>query len=66
MLVDLRSKNLTGKAAERALNRAGMINTVIASPADESLLARVRREARELALTFPLYPIAEGALTENE
>jgi glycine hydroxymethyltransferase len=106
MLVDLRSKNITGKAAERALDRAGitvnkntvpketqspfvtsgirigtpavttrgmregemrriadLINSVITAPADESVLARVRDEVRELAAAFPLYPVA--ALTTD-
>jgi glycine hydroxymethyltransferase len=109
MLVDLRNKNITGKAAERALDQAGitvnkntvpketqspfvtsgvrigtpavttrgmregemrriadLIATVIAAPADESVLKKVRTVVRELAGAFPLYPVVEGALTDNQ
>ncbi|MDA1081977.1 MAG: serine hydroxymethyltransferase [Gemmatimonadetes bacterium] len=98
MLVDLRSKGLTGKAAEEALDKAGitvnkntvpketqspfvtsgirigtpavttrgmglaemdeiagLINTVLAAPADAAVHATVRTAVRILAGRFPLY-----------
>jgi len=101
MLVDLRSKNLTGKAAEKALDAAGItvnkntvpketqspfvtsgirigtpavttrgmreremgriaqfIDAVLAAPEDAATAQRVRREVREFAEAFPLYPAA--------
>ena len=99
MLVDLRNKGLTGKAAEKALDAAGItvnkntvpketqspfvtsgvrigtpavttrgmrepemrriaefIDTVLAAPDDAGTAQRVRREVREFADAFPLYP----------
>src|SRR5215208_3066391 len=99
MLVDLRSKGLTGKAAEKALDLAAItvnkntvpketqspfvtsgvrigtaavttrgmreremrriaefIDTVLAAPDDAGTAQRVRREVREFAEAFPLYP----------
>ncbi len=101
MLVDLRSKGLTGKVAEQALNAAGitvnkntvpketqspfvtsgirigtpavttrgmgtaqmeriaeLIDTVLTSPADLVVQARVKEEVRAMAAAFPLYPAA--------
>ena len=98
MLVDLRNKGITGKDAEKALDKAGItvnkntvpgetaspfvtsgvrigtpalttrglseddmrhiagfIERVIASPADDTILARVRAEVRELCARYPLY-----------
>jgi glycine hydroxymethyltransferase len=99
MLVDLRSKGLTGKVAEQSLNAAGitvnkntvpketqspfvtsgirigspavttrgmgvaemqqisgLIATVLAAPADESVRDAVHAEVKVLARAFPLYP----------
>ena len=99
MLVDLRSKGLTGKTAEKALDAAGItvnkntvpketqspfvtsgvrigtpavttrgmreremrriaefIDTVLAAPDDAGTAQRIRREVREFAEAFPLYP----------
>ena len=99
MLLDLRSKGLTGKAAEQLLDRAGitvnkntvpretqspfvtsgirvgtpavttrgmgepemariaeLIDRVLAAPDDAARLDEVRRDVRELAARFPLYP----------
>jgi glycine hydroxymethyltransferase len=98
VLVDLRSKGITGKDAEKALDKAGitvnkntvpgetaspfvtsgirigtpalttrglvesdmhaiagLIERVIASPADDTILARVRAEVREMCSRYPLY-----------
>jgi glycine hydroxymethyltransferase len=98
LLVDLRNKGITGKDAEKALDKAGitvnkntvpgetaspfvtsgvrigtpalttrgltesdmrtiagLIERVIASPADDTILARVRAEVRELCGRYPLY-----------
>ena len=98
LLVDLRSKGLTGKVAEEALDKAGitvnkntvpketqspfvtsgirigtpavttrgmgvtemeqiatLINTVLESPADVAVHAKVRADVRALAAKFPLY-----------
>ncbi|MDQ8164735.1 MAG: serine hydroxymethyltransferase [Gemmatimonadota bacterium] len=102
MLVDLRSKGLTGKVAEEALDKAGitvnkntvpretqspfvtsgirigtpavttrgmgelemrkiagLINTVLAAPADAAIQARVRADVAALAAAFPLYAAAD-------
>ena len=104
MLVDLRSKGLTGKVAEQALDRAGitvnkntvpketqspfvtsgirvgtpavttrgmrepemqrvaeLIDRALAAPEDEGALAAVKAEVRELATSFPLYPMPAAA-----
>jgi glycine hydroxymethyltransferase len=98
LLVDLRNKGITGKDAEKALDRAGitvnkntvpgetaspfvtsgvrigtpalttrglteddmraiagLIERVIARPGDDTILARVRAEVRELCARYPLY-----------
>ncbi len=98
MLADLRGKNVTGKAAEEALDKAAitvnknavpyddkpalvtsgirigtsavttrgmkeaemdviaeMIDRVVSNPADEKLIANVRKEVKELTSRFPLY-----------
>jgi glycine hydroxymethyltransferase len=104
MLVDLRSKGLTGKVAEKSLDLAGitvnkntvpketqspfvtsgirigtpavttrgmkeaemeriaeLINTVLSSPEDAALAARVREDVREMTSRFPLYPTSFNA-----
>jgi len=103
MLLDLRSKGLTGKVAEQTLDKAGitvnkntvpketqspfvtsgirvgtpavttrgmrepemariaeLIDRALAAVQDEGGLAEVKAQVRELALSFPLYPMPEG------
>jgi glycine hydroxymethyltransferase len=102
MLIDLRNKSLTGKAAERALDLAGitvnkntvpnetqspfvtsgirvgtsavttrgmkepemsriaeLIDTALRGIDNEATLTSIRAQVRELAATFPLYPLEE-------
>ncbi|MFL5582823.1 MAG: serine hydroxymethyltransferase [Gemmatimonadaceae bacterium] len=104
MLIDLRSKGLTGKVAEQALDKAGitvnkntvpketqspfvtsgirvgtpavttrgmreaemarvaeLIDRALAAAADDAALAALKGEVREMALSFPLYPMPADA-----